>query len=274
MKSLRLALLTLILTSAVFAAPFGKVVPVGGHVSDIALDNRRSLLYIANFAANRIDVMSTADHELRSPIYVSPQPSAIAVSPGRALPDRGPLRAVDDETTIKPGVTIIDFDANTRRTLALADSPLAIAFGNGDRAFIVTTTNFQLLDPLTGRLRVLANGASLKTEPLPVEFPKFPPEILQASAGVSGDGEIIYVLAQGDQSAAVVMYRVSDEFLRVVGITSAPELGPRVMSVNHSGSLFVAGWALMTPGFIGLAQFPYPTGDFTSAATHSTGPGM
>ena len=35
------------------AATFGTVVPIGGEAADIALDETRGVLYIANFTANR-----------------------------------------------------------------------------------------------------------------------------------------------------------------------------------------------------------------------------
>ena len=49
------------LAVAGYAATFGTAVPVRGTVSDIALDESRNHLYIANFGAGRIDVMNTAD---------------------------------------------------------------------------------------------------------------------------------------------------------------------------------------------------------------------
>src|SRR6516162_3096786 len=63
------------------AASFGTVVPIGGHASDIALDESRGMLYIANFTANRIEVMSTADHSIHSSMNVAPQPGALSMSP-------------------------------------------------------------------------------------------------------------------------------------------------------------------------------------------------
>lgn len=42
-------------------ATVGKVVAIGGHASDIALDEARKVLYIANFTANRIEVMALGD---------------------------------------------------------------------------------------------------------------------------------------------------------------------------------------------------------------------
>ena len=62
------------------AATFGTVVPIAGAASDIALDESRGLLYIANFTANRIEVMSTADYSIRSSMNVAPQPGALALS--------------------------------------------------------------------------------------------------------------------------------------------------------------------------------------------------
>src|SRR5215468_5764833 len=63
------------------AATFGSVVPIGGHTSDIALDESRGVLYIANFTANRIEVMSTADYSIRTSMNVAPQPGALSLSP-------------------------------------------------------------------------------------------------------------------------------------------------------------------------------------------------
>ena len=63
------------------AANFGTVVPIGGHASDIALDESRGLLYIANFTANRIEVMSTADYSIHTSMNVAPQPGALSISP-------------------------------------------------------------------------------------------------------------------------------------------------------------------------------------------------
>src|SRR5437763_13574802 len=63
------------------AATFGRVVPIGGHAADVALDESRSVLYIANFTANRIEVMSTADFSIQHSMNVAPQPSSLSLSP-------------------------------------------------------------------------------------------------------------------------------------------------------------------------------------------------
>ena len=78
---LSIALAALMSPVLCVAANFGTVVPIGGHASDIALDESRGLLYIANFTANRIEVMSTADYSIRTSMNVAPQPGAMSISP-------------------------------------------------------------------------------------------------------------------------------------------------------------------------------------------------
>ena len=70
----------------VWSATVGKVVAIGGHASDIALDESRKVLYVANFTANRIEVLSIADGRVQTSLNVSPNPGALALSPdGRFL---------------------------------------------------------------------------------------------------------------------------------------------------------------------------------------------
>src|ERR1019366_1891141 len=60
---------------------FGTVTAIGGSASDIALDESRGVLYVANLGAHVIDVMSTGDNTVHSSINVPPWPGAIALSP-------------------------------------------------------------------------------------------------------------------------------------------------------------------------------------------------
>src|SRR5690349_4521732 len=48
--------------AAACGATFGTPVSIGGQAADLALDEARGVLYIANFTANRIEVMSLADN--------------------------------------------------------------------------------------------------------------------------------------------------------------------------------------------------------------------
>jgi len=258
-----LATFALLLSAGVASsATFGKVVPIGGHVSDLVFDHRQNVLYIANFGAQRIDVLHGWDDLLDEPIRVPPAPSTLAMSPDGRYLVVGHFDEANDPEIVEPAITILDEDAKLRRTVALESSPLAIAFGNSPQALVVTTSDFRLLDPSTGTLVTLdIEYPDLNADTLPVPFHTFPPEIIKASTGVSGDGNLIYVLAQGsDDTKAVVTYDVRTGELTVIGVTTSPELGPRVVSVNDDGSRYLAGWALLDRNFVQLAQFPYATG--------------
>ena len=70
----------------IWGATIGKVVAIGGNASDIALDSSRKVLYIANFTANRIEVMSQDDGRIQTSINVAANPSSLALSPdGRTV---------------------------------------------------------------------------------------------------------------------------------------------------------------------------------------------
>src|SRR5664279_2076258 len=80
-------ILTTLMALAIPPAPcatatFGTVAAIGGHASDMALDESRGLLYIANFTANCIDELKLADNSLqRCQFNVAPQPGSLAISP-------------------------------------------------------------------------------------------------------------------------------------------------------------------------------------------------
>jgi len=63
------------------AATFGTVVPISGNAADIALDETRGHVYVANFGAYRVEVVSIASKALLTPIPIPAPPSALAVSP-------------------------------------------------------------------------------------------------------------------------------------------------------------------------------------------------
>lgn len=245
------------------AGTFGKVLPIRGHISDIALDSRRGVLYAANYTTNRVEVVSLPDLKLGQPIGVDRQPGSLALSPdGRYLVVTQIQNPEEETATGFLGLTIVDLDANVKSAVALGVPPLAVAFGAGNMALVVTTKDYRLLDPATGTLATLRLG-DMTTTGLPVPLATYPPEIIQASAGVSGDGQVVYVVAEGpDEIAVVTRFHTATRELRVVGIISSPLLGPRVVSVDQSGNTLLAGWALMNQAIVQLAQFPYPSGAY------------
>jgi len=208
------------------AATFGNSVPVRGTVSDLALDEGRGKLYIANFSGGRIEVMDTSSRAMQGPMIVSLPPSAVTLSPGGHYLVVGEYDNFDAASS-KGGLTIFNLDAGTKLDVAVPDPVLAAAFGGGTQALIVTTKQFLLLDPGSGVTTALPAPTALDGKPLPVPFSTFPPEILDASTGVSADGQTVVVLAQIDAAnhAAVVLYHPGQGQLGLIDIISTPPLG-------------------------------------------------
>jgi uncharacterized protein (TIGR03437 family) len=237
--------LSLCLVSAAWAGTFGKVVPIGGHASDIAVDERRGVVYVSNFTANRIEVMSMANETLATPMEVALQPASLALSP-------------DNRYLV---VAHYDLDGNVRQHLVIGPRVLAVAFGGSPLALVVTEQGLQILDPATGTLQDLA-PQPFTSQGLPVPFATFPPEIVQASANTSRDGRYVVGLAQYQEMAVSFRFDVFSRELIIISIRAEPPLGPRVVSVNFDGSVFLLGWGMFDFRGVLLAQFPAPDGAF------------
>ena len=158
------------ISSAAWAASFGTIVPIGGNASDIVLDESRGVLYIANFTANRIELMSTSDLTIHQSINVSPQPGAIAMSPnGRWLvvTHFGNFD-ITSKVPSQNSLSVIDLGSNAVQTFSLGFPPLGVAFGNDGRALILTTNDFILFDPVSGAIQVLDTVSNVIAKTLPV----------------------------------------------------------------------------------------------------------
>src|SRR5579871_2858551 len=270
--SVRIAAGSFLLAVSAFGATLGTVVPIDGTSSDIALDERRGQLYIANFPDSSIAVMSTASNSLVSTIGVAMQPAALALSPDNRF-----LAVAQYQQGTPPGtpgvstgaVTIIDIDANQRRTIALDSGVLGIAFGADDLCLVVTETSIQLLEPLSGSLTKLSTYPALAAQALPVPLATFPPQVTKASVSASGDHQVIYgyAAASGSNVYLEFSYVVGHKALFSGNGSASPPLGPQVASVNRDGSLFMEGWSLNTPQFGVLAQIPNITGALNIGTT-------
>jgi len=231
------------------AASFGKVVPIGGHAADIALDESRGMLYIANYTANRIDVMSTADSTIHTSINVAPGPGSLALSPDAQFLV---VTHYDNTSTASPTnnlITVINLNGNTIQTFYTGDPPLGVAFLNtqppasSGTALIVTTTSFVTFDPLSGNMSVLATIAELSAT-LPVPTATFPGQILEAALGSSANGQVIWgVAGAGTATQLVFRYSVGGT-LQAWGFVTSPALLPRV-SVSSDGSFAMVGYLMV-----------------------------
>jgi uncharacterized protein (TIGR03437 family) len=232
------------------------VVPVGGHAADLALDEARGVLYVANLGGSRIDVVSLATHKPVNAIHVAPYPGSLTVSrDGRFLlvAHFGNFQAPSSSAN---ALTLVDLASGARQTFALGDPPLGVAFGADGRALVVTTTQFLLFDPLSGAIQALDTIGGVAAKTLPVPPATFPPQIVAAAVGVSGDGYWIFGLTDTLRFRVDVLNRAVSS----AGYTATPPQGPRVVSVSRDGSYFTAGWGLFDASGHLLSQFENPSG--------------
>lgn len=237
------------------AATFGTVVPIGGHASDIALDESRGLLYIANFTANRIEVMSTADYSIHSSMNVAAQPGALALSADSKyllVAHYGNLTPPDPS---RNAVTLINLSDNTRQTFTTGDPPLGVAFLADGRGVIVTTTGLVSFDPISGAMSQMVSFASLGTA-IPVNLATFPTQVILASVATNPDKTVLYALTDDGTSQGFLRMDIRPGGTLVgFGVSAVPKPLPRV-SVSADGSRAIMNQYLADPYANVLAQFP------------------
>ena len=251
-------LVVMSLATSAWSATFGKVVPISGAASDIALDEGRGVLYIADFTNSTIDVMSLASNSIQTSFNVPPQPGSLALSPDGnylVIAHYAPYTA---PSTPVNALTVINLSAgNARQTFSLGFPPLGVAFTIDGFALIATTTNFIRFDPVTGGTQVIGTVADVAGKTLPVPLATFPPTIISASMNVSADGLHVYGLTD----TITFAYDVSpNPAVRPQGYTASPPLGPRVVSVSDDGSYYLTGWVLQNPAGTFIEQFPSAAG--------------
>jgi hypothetical protein len=242
------------------AATFGTVVPVAGQASDIALDESRGKLYIANFTAGRVDVLSTADNTIHTSINLTSHPGSLALSLERPNPAYLLVTSYQNGISTPQGgdvITLINLNTNTQQTFTTGDSPLAAAFLVSGQALIMTTSSFYLFTPGTGTMQLVATIGGLANS-LPVGQANFPGQVVQAAMTVAADGMHIWGMgvtqpgnaSQGTQllfefDASKLSSCPSCAFRVDIWVTS-PSLLPRV-SVAADGSWAMIGWSAYMP---------------------------
>jgi len=238
------------------AGTLGRVVPIGGQGADLALDEARGVLYIANYTANRIEVMSLATQTVQTSINVSSQPSSLALSPdGRYL-------VVAHYGNFAPpassgnALTVIELESGSRQSFALGTAPLGVAFGLDGQALVVTNQEFIVFDPVTGTTQVVETLSGLAAKTLPQPAANFPTNIVAASVAASGDG--MWIWGFGDN--VMFRYDVANRALSASLYTASPAYGPRAVSVSQDGRRTAMGWGVQDFNFFNLAEFPNPSG--------------
>ena len=238
------------------AATFGTVVPIGGHASDIALDESRGLLYIANFTANRIEVMSLADGSIRTSMNVAPQPGSISISPDNQfllVAHFGNLTAPD---TTQNALTLINLNDSTRQTFTTGDTPLAAAFVADGTALVVTTTTILQFDPISGALNVLDTFAALATQKLPAKSATFPTQIILAQIETTPDRTAAFGVADDGKTQVFFKFDLKKGSIFATAFVTSPKALPR-LAVSADGSWTMVGQYQMNATYHPvLNQFP------------------
>ncbi|MFN0172589.1 MAG: hypothetical protein ACKV22_39925 [Bryobacteraceae bacterium] len=262
--------LVLVCAPASRAATFGKVVPIGGHASDIALDEARGVLYVANFTANRIEVMNLADQSITRSFNVPAQPGSLALSPDGAFLIVTHYGPVDTSSSNSPsnGLTVINLTNNQQQRFTLGFPPLGVAFGNDGQALIATTVELILFSPQSGVARTLQTITQIAARALPVDQDgkSFPPQIVASSMVATPDGRyIVGTLGAGPdvEDRLDFVYTTASKLISASPGGSTPPMGPRVVSVARDASYFMTGWTLRSSSdFSLISQIPNITGDF------------
>ena len=227
---------------AAWAGTFGQVVPIGGAAADLALDEPRGRLYVANFTANRVEVISLVTKTVLTTIAVAPHPNSVSISPdGRWL---ATTHYGNNEAPAAPSnsMTLLDLMTGApSRNITLTNPPLGLAFGIDNKALVVTTKEFLLLNPQTGDVQQYRTFAEQATKSLPVPLQTFPPQITQASVGGSPDGRTIW----GFADELLFQYDVVAQTMISTSYSADPTLGPRAISVSADGGHAALGWWVM-----------------------------
>jgi uncharacterized protein (TIGR03437 family) len=248
--------------AAANAATFGRPIVIGGQASDLVLDERRGVLYVANFTGNRVEVVSTETGSVQTSFNVASQPASLALSPdGRWLliAHYGNFAAPGSS---RNGLTLINLETNQRQTFSLSHVPLSVAFGADGNALVATSTAFLLFDPVTGSTRTLQTINELALKTLPVPFNNYPQNVVASSSQSTRDYTRIYgVLQAGTNDSDVLVYRYDvGQVLLSGGRVSQPPLAPRTISTNANGSQVLVGWVLLNENFVNVSQFPNASG--------------
>ncbi len=260
--SLAFCAIALLQTDRMSGATFGKPIIIGGQAADLALDEGRGVLYVANFTANRIEVMSLETGVIQTSFNVSPQPGALAISPDRKWLLIAHYGNFATPNQPRNSLTLINLESNQRQSFSLSAVPLSVAFGSDGLALVSTSNAFLLFDPLTGTTRTLLSISELALKTLPQPTNSFPQNIVASSSQSTRDYTRIYGVLQASTSdSSTLFYRFDvGQSLITAAWTAQPALAPRTLSTNSNGTSVLVGWALYNENFVSVAQFPNASG--------------
>ena len=274
------ALLALTVSATAWAGTFGKVVPIGGYASDIVIDEPRGVLYIADFTANRIEVMNLSSLAVTRSINVNPQPGSMAMSPDGnylVIGHYGNFSATSNVPAAN-ALTVISLGSNAIQTFSLGF--LSTARNRVRQGWAGADSDVERLPAVRSGL---GRGAGARHDgecprpshthtadavlPVATSTPTtatLPPAIITGSVAASGNGFFIYGLTNQVQFQYDVLHQVLTPFAYAAPPTP---LGPRLVSVSNDGTLALNGWEVTDYKRHVLYDFPNP-GGLLNVGTH------
>jgi uncharacterized protein (TIGR03437 family) len=217
------------------AVNFGTLVPIVGQFSDLAYDERRDVVYLANYALNRVDVYSVAQRRIVNSINTGPQPDSLTLSTDRqtlwvASQQASALYAINLNTSAPAG----EYPLRVR--------PDAITMGSDGKVLVYGSSGLMRFDPVANELTQLVITPPAVRAPgtVPAQSPL--PQGFRAALAASQDGRVIVGIGVDGTGNAPPMrlfvYEVaSGTVLRsrdVSGLSS-------ILSIAPDGSRFMAG---------------------------------
>ncbi|HTD43707.1 MAG TPA: hypothetical protein VK687_05980 [Bryobacteraceae bacterium] len=256
------------LAGTALAGTFGTRIQIGGQAADLALDEPRGVLYVADFTRNSIEIVSLAANAVVNSIGVDPNPSSLSVSPnGRWLL----VTHFGNNTLPVPSdnvLSLIDLANHYAiQKFRLSDPPLGVAFGQDNLALVVTTKQFFLFDPQQGFVGALDTIANIGAKALPVPADSFPGDITSASVAASADGSRIYGMGSSTGTFTFTYDAASHTVSPGGVVLSSGVLGPRVVSMNGNGSTAMAGWIMIDSNGTFINNVPHTSNQFSVGTT-------
>jgi uncharacterized protein (TIGR03437 family) len=229
-----------------FTNSIGRIIPLSGHINEVALDEARGLVYAGNFSAGTVDVVSIATKQVTARYTTAPVGAAttgMALSPNKKWIVATYFSAESGVSQFR-GLTRINLnDPTDRLSIAMGEKPLAVAFSADNVALIVTSGGLWLFDPETGQFRqLLALGESCPTcVDLPVDVTiHLPREVSKASVSSSLDARWIF----GQSDAFIFSY------------LARPPVGTLLLRPNTSSQGGQGGGGTVVDGYGALVREP------------------
>jgi uncharacterized protein (TIGR03437 family) len=228
-------------TPSLAAAVFGSATVLMGSGSDLVLDESRARLYVVNSVQNRVEIYSTSQQRLLTPVTVGSNPISAALSrDSKTLY----VSCYDDST-----LQAIDLDAlSVRKAVSLPAGPEGVAVAGDGRVLITTAgdsngaNTLMIFNPVTGILNAVP---VTPPAPTPPQLPAPSSQVYASSRSrlqATRDGAYVIGINNPTSSSRTVF--VYETASATVLLSRTVTNISTVLAVSRDGSRFMAGLTL------------------------------